>query len=97
MHATRIRTRLRPVSLVVSTRQDSGGESGGPGNYSEQGNRDHDRVDCGRGFDTFEADFDEPVMPNCEGQSPVSGETLRKFVKVLVRNAFRSGGQTPSP
>jgi hypothetical protein len=93
MHATR----LRPVSLVAPTRQGSGWESGGPGNYSEQGNRGHDRVDCRRGFDTFEADFEEPVRPNCEGQSPVSGETLREFVNVHVRNAFRNGGQTPSP
>jgi Ca2+-binding RTX toxin-like protein len=25
-----------------------------------------DVLDCGRGFDTFEADFDDTVMPNCE-------------------------------
>jgi hypothetical protein len=27
-----------------------------------QGNRGHDRVDCGRGFDSFEVALDEPVM-----------------------------------
>jgi Ca2+-binding RTX toxin-like protein len=31
-----------------------------------------DVLDCGRGFDTFEADFDDTVMPNCE-EGVVSG------------------------
>jgi Ca2+-binding RTX toxin-like protein len=31
-----------------------------------------DVLDCGRGFDTFEADFDDTVMPNCE-KGVVSG------------------------
>ena len=25
-----------------------------------------DVLDCGPGFDTFEADFEDTIMPNCE-------------------------------